>query len=67
MLTTSSRPTFPEGQECYDTACDLAENGCNIIFADSFGHEPFMIDAAKKYPDVQFCPPPVPALTPRRV
>ena len=49
------KTNIPEGQECYDTACDLAENGCNIIFADSFGHEPFMIDAAKKYPDVQFC------------
>ena len=49
------KTNIPEGQECYDTACDLAENGCNIIFADSFGHEPFMIDAAKKYKDVQFC------------
>ena len=49
------KTNIPEGQECYDTACDLAENGCNIIFADSFGHEPFMIDAAKKYENVQFC------------
>ena len=49
------KTNIPEGQECYDTACDLAEQGCNIIFADSFGHEPFMIDAAKKYPNVQFC------------
>ena len=49
------KTNIPEGQECYDTACDLAEQGCNIIFADSFGHEPFMIDAAKKYKDVQFC------------
>ena len=49
------KTNIPEGQECFDTACDLAENGCNIIFADSFGHEPFMIDAAKKYENVQFC------------
>ena len=49
------KTNIPEGQECYDTACDLAEQGCNIIFADSFGHEPFMIDAAKKYENVQFC------------
>lgn len=33
----------------------LAEQGCNIIFADSFGHESFMIDGAKKYPKIQFC------------
>ena len=29
--------------------------GCNIIFADSFGHESFMIQAAKEFPDVEFC------------
>ena len=50
------KTNIPEGQECYETACDLAEQGCNIIFADSFGHEGFMIDAAKKYSNVQFCP-----------
>ena len=44
-----------EGQECYETAMDMVDNGCNIIFADSFGHEPYMIDAAKENPDVQFC------------
>ena len=44
-----------EGQKCYETAVDLAEQGCNIIFADSFGHEPYMIEAAKQYKDVQFC------------
>ena len=49
------KTNIPEGQECYETACDLAEQGCNIIFADSFGHEGFMIDAAKKYENVQFC------------
>ena len=49
------KTNIPEGQECYETACDLAEQGCNIIFADSFGHEGFMIDAAKKYPNAQFC------------
>ena len=49
------KTNVPEGQECYETACDLVDNGCNIIFADSFGHEPYMIQAAQKYPDVQFC------------
>ncbi|MBO5783884.1 MAG: BMP family ABC transporter substrate-binding protein [Clostridia bacterium] len=44
-----------ESAECYDTACELAEDGCNIIFADSFGHEDYMIQAAKEYPEVQFC------------
>lgn len=45
-----------EDSKCYDTAVDLAKNkGCNIIFADSFGHESFMKQAAAEYPDVQFC------------
>lgn len=46
---------IPENEECYDAAVDLAEQGCNIIFANSFGHEDYMIQAAKEYPDVQFC------------
>lgn len=45
-----------ESKDCYDAAVELIEvEGCDIIFADSFGHESFLIDAAKKYPDVQFC------------
>ena len=46
---------IPEGTECYDKAADFADNGYNVIFADSFGHEAYMIKAAKEFPDVQFC------------
>ena len=46
---------IPESNECYEAACDLVDAGCDIIFADSFGHESHLIEAAKKYPDVQFC------------
>ena len=49
------KTNIPEGQECYDKAAELADDGCNIIFADSFGHEDFMIQAAKEFKDVQFC------------
>ena len=49
------KTNVPEGQECYDAACELADAGCDIIFADSFGHEDYMIEAAKEYKDVQFC------------
>ncbi len=49
------KTNIPEGQECYEAACDLADAGCGIIFADSFGHEDYMIQAAQEYPDVQFC------------
>ena len=46
---------IPEGQECADAAEELIDEGCNFIFADSFGHEPFLIQVAKDYPDVEFC------------
>ncbi|MBO6163928.1 MAG: BMP family ABC transporter substrate-binding protein, partial [Lachnospiraceae bacterium] len=45
----------PEGQECYDVACEMVDAGCKAIFADSFGHEDYMIQAAKEFPEVQFC------------
>ena len=46
---------IPEGQECADAAEELIDEGCNFIFADSFGHEPFLLQVAKDYPEVQFC------------
>lgn len=49
------KTNIPEGNECYEAAVDLVDKGCNIIFADSFGHEDYMIKAANKYPEVQFC------------
>lgn len=49
------RTNIPEGQECYDAAAELADDGCDIIFADSFGHEDYMIQAAKEFPEVEFC------------
>jgi len=49
------KTNIPEGQECYDTAAELVDDGCNLIFADSFGHESFMIQAAKEFPEVEFC------------
>jgi basic membrane protein A len=48
------KKNIPEGQEAYDAACELADSGCDIVFADSFGHEDYLIEAAKEYPDVQF-------------
>ena len=45
----------PETEEAYDAAVDLAEAGCNIIFANSFSHESYVMQAASEYPDVQFC------------
>ena len=49
------KTNIPEGEECYNAACDLVDAGCNIVFADSFGHEDYLIQAAKEFPEVQFC------------
>ena len=45
---------IPEGEECYEEACNLADDGCKVILADSFGHEDYVIKAAKEYKDVEF-------------
>ena len=44
-----------ESMEAYNAAKDLVKQGCNVIFADSFGHEEFMLKAAKEWPSVTFC------------
>lgn len=49
------KTNIAEDESCYDAAADLADQGCDIIFANSFGHETYMLQAAADYPDVQFC------------
>lgn len=49
------KTNIPESNDCYEAASELVEEGCDVIFADSFGHEQFMLQAAKENPDVQFC------------
>ena len=44
-----------EGNACYEAAADLVDQGCDIVFANSFGHEGNMLKAAKEFPNVQFC------------
>ncbi|MBE5818601.1 MAG: BMP family ABC transporter substrate-binding protein [Clostridiales bacterium] len=46
---------IPESNECFEAAADLVDQGCDVIFANSFGHEDYVIKAAKEYPDVEFC------------
>ena len=54
-VTLDLRTGIPEDDTCYQTACELADDGCDVIFADSFSHEKFVVRAAKEYPKVQFC------------
>ena len=44
-----------ETEKCYEAAEDLVAQGCKIIFANSFGHEPYIAQAAEAFPEVQFC------------
>ena len=46
---------IPEGSECTEAALDLVDQGCDVVFANSFGHEEFLAIAAKDHPEVQFC------------
>ena len=48
------KTNIDESNDCYEAAADLADQGCGFIFADSFGHEDFMIKAAQDFPEVQF-------------
>ena len=43
-----------ESNDCKVAAQELVDEGCGFVFADSFGHENFMIEAAKENPSVQF-------------
>lgn len=54
-VTKIEKTNIPEDQACRDAANDLVDQGCTIIFADSFGHEDYIIEAAKAHPEVQFC------------
>ena len=55
-VTMKQKTQIPESNACYEAAVELIEvEGCDIIFADSFGHESFLLKAAEEYPDVQFC------------
>lgn len=49
------KTNIPEDESCYDAAVDLADQGCNIVFATSFGHEDYLIRAAQDFPNAEFC------------
>ena len=49
------KKNVPESNACYEAAADLVDQGCKVVFANSFGHETYMIKAAKEFTNVQFC------------
>ncbi len=49
------KKNIDESAACTEAADDLVDQGCDIVFANSFGHETFLLDSAKKHPEVEFC------------
>lgn len=48
------KTNIPEDDTCYNTVEELAKDGCKGIFADSFGHESYILKGAQNYPNIQF-------------
>lgn len=44
----------PEGAECAEAARNLIDQGCNVIYANSFGHMDHIKAVADEYPNVYF-------------
>ena len=43
-----------ENAACKDAAEELADDGCKIIFSNSYGHQTYMVQAAEEFEDVTF-------------
>lgn len=43
-----------ESSACYDAALDLVGQGCNLVISNSYGHQTYMVEAAKENPEVTF-------------
>lgn len=46
--------SIPEDETCYDKAIDLADQGCQYVISNSYGHQSYMQQAAEEEPDVTF-------------
>ena len=46
--------TVGEDEKCYDAACDLVDQGCQLIISNSYGHQSHMQRAASENSDITF-------------
>lgn len=44
----------PEDSSCSEAASDLIGSGCSLIVSNSYGHQTYVAEVAKDYPDVTF-------------
>jgi basic membrane protein A len=53
-VQTMFKEDVPEGPQCTQVITDLVNAGANIIFATSYGYQPELVAAARRYPHVLF-------------
>ncbi|HYF82123.1 MAG TPA: BMP family ABC transporter substrate-binding protein [Clostridia bacterium] len=53
-IVTMFKEGVPESSEAEKVMNDLIDQGCTVIFANSFGHMDFVEKAAKAHPDIKF-------------
>jgi basic membrane protein A len=53
-VETVVKESVPEGPDCIKIINDMVDQGCNIIFATSFGYMDYVVQAAQNHPDVKF-------------
>jgi len=53
-VQTMFKEDVPEGPQCAQVITQLVDQGANIVFATSYGYQPELLAAAKKYPKVLF-------------
>lgn len=46
--------TIPEDESCADAAYELIDEGCDVIFSNSYGHQTYTQMVASEVPEVQF-------------
>jgi len=54
MAQVTFKYNIGEDETCYDAAVQLAEDGCQLIISDSYGHQSHMMQAASEYEDIMF-------------
>lgn len=53
-IETMYLENIPDTAECEKAARNLIDQGCNVIYAISFGHGQYIANVAEEYPDVYF-------------
>ena len=53
-VTGVIKTNVPEDQSAYEASAELADDGCALVIADSYGHQQYVLQAAEEFPETQF-------------